>query len=285
MVNTDSGLLQRISCSNSMEAETLHGLRGEVIREWDQWPTRDRELLRQRYDRIATFIPLFDWVLFQPAGLRKHAVDRLKLRRGDRVLEVGCGTGRNFALLREVVGSDGCIYGIDLSAGMLRGAMRLCHRQRWRNVVLIEGDAANYIGPELMDGVLFSFSYNTMPHHLSILRQSWSQLRLGGRLVIMDAKPPGGLLGKLVLPSAIWLMKRTLLGNPLIRAWEHLAALVEDFEMDEFRFGSYYVCSGTRPVERIPRTTTAQSRVDFAVGGRRRGRARRSLCPIAAQRQ
>jgi SAM-dependent methyltransferase len=94
-------LLQCISLSNFIEVEKLHALRGEVIREWDQWATRDREVLRQRYDRIANFIPLFDWVLFQPAGLRKHAVDRLKLRRGDRVLEVGCGTGRNFALLRE----------------------------------------------------------------------------------------------------------------------------------------------------------------------------------------
>jgi SAM-dependent methyltransferase len=47
-------------------------------------------------------------------------VDQLKLRKGDRVLEVGCGTGRNFPFPRDAVGSKGRIYGVDLSEGMLR---------------------------------------------------------------------------------------------------------------------------------------------------------------------
>jgi len=225
----------------------LHGdLQGDTTREWDQWPACSRDFLRQRYDRVAAFIPFFDRVLFQPSGLRKHAVHLLRLQQGDRVLEVGCGTGRNFPLLQEVLGPDGRIYGIDLSAGMLHEARRLCRRQQWRNVILIEGDAAEYVTPELIDGVLFGFSYNTMPHHLTVLRRAQNQLRPGGRLVIMDAKVPAGFLGKLVLPFAVWLMKRTLLGNPFIRPWEHLARLVEDFQMEEFRFGSYYVCCGTK---------------------------------------
>jgi hypothetical protein len=45
----------------------------------------------------------------------------------------------------------------------------------------------------------------------------------------------------------MWMMKHTLLGNPLIRAWQYHAALVDDFHMEEFRFGSYYICSGTKP--------------------------------------
>src|SRR6516165_285111 len=81
------------------------------------WPIYQRDLICQRYNRIAAFIPFFDWALFMPAGLRKRAVDRLNLRRGDRVLEVGCGTGMNFSFLRDAVGPEGSIYGVDLSEG------------------------------------------------------------------------------------------------------------------------------------------------------------------------
>jgi trans-aconitate methyltransferase len=62
---------------------------------------------------------------------------------------------------------------MDLSAGMLREARNLCRRQHWLNVFLIEGDAADYASVVPFDGVLFSFSYNTMPHHRVVLRQVW----------------------------------------------------------------------------------------------------------------
>ena len=207
----------------------------------------DHDLIRQRYNRIAAFIPFFEYAFFIPSGLRKRAVDLLKLRRGDRVLEVGCGTGRNFPFLRDAVGPEGQVYGVDLSEGMLCRARKLCHRRQWTNFVLIEADAADYSSREPFDGVLFSFSYNVMPHHCSVLRQVWRQLRPGGRLVIVDARLPPGLLGKLFRPFATWLMKQTLLGNPLVRPWQYHAALVDDFHMEDFRFSSYYICCGTKP--------------------------------------
>jgi demethylmenaquinone methyltransferase/2-methoxy-6-polyprenyl-1,4-benzoquinol methylase len=101
-----------------------------------------------------------------------------------KVQKVGCGTGRNFPYLREAIGPSRRIYGVDLSAGMLRKARKLSDHHHWTNIHLTEGDAANYVAPEPLDGVLFSLSYNTMPHHLTVLRRIWKQLRPGGRLVI-----------------------------------------------------------------------------------------------------
>ena len=109
------------------------------------------------------------------------------------MLEIGCGTGRNFPYLREAVGPSGRVYGVDLSTGMLAKARALCEQRRWRNVELTHEDAADYIAPEPLDGVMFGLSYNTMPHHLTVLRHAWKQLRPGGRIVIMDAKVPPGL--------------------------------------------------------------------------------------------
>jgi hypothetical protein len=41
-------------------------------------------------------------------------------------------------------------------------------------------------------------------------------------------------------------MKQTLLGNPAIRPWQYHAELVDDFQLEDFRFGSYYICCGTK---------------------------------------
>jgi demethylmenaquinone methyltransferase/2-methoxy-6-polyprenyl-1,4-benzoquinol methylase len=166
---------------------------------------------------------------------------------GDSVLDIGCGTGRNFPHLHDVVGSSGRIYGIDISRGMLRKAQQVRDDNGWHNITLTEGDAAAYVVPEQLDAALFSLSLNTMPDHQEVLRHVWNQLRPGGRLVIMDAKLPPGLGGRLILPFSLWLMKHTMLGNPLIRPWEVLADVAGDVEMSESMFSSYYICSATKP--------------------------------------
>jgi ubiquinone/menaquinone biosynthesis C-methylase UbiE len=211
-----------------------------------QWADCDSAFIAARYDRLAGLIGFIDWLFFVPPLFRARAAQQLGLRPGDRVLEIGCGTGRNFPYLREAVGPDGRVYGVDLSSGMLAKARALCRRRHWSNVEIARDDAANYVAPEPLDGVLFGLSYNTMPHHLYVLHHAWKQLRPGGRIVIMDGKVPPGPARELILPFGLWLMRHTMLGNPLIAPWKDLAAIAEDFEMEEFLFGSWYVCRGTK---------------------------------------
>lgn len=212
-----------------------------------QWADCDLGVVSQRYDHLAQFIPFFDWLLFLPRDLREKAAVHLELSRGDSVLEIGCGTGRNFPYLRDAVGPKGRIYGVDISPRMLRKAQELRDANHWLNIELSECDAADYTAPTSLDGVLFSLSYNTMPYHRTVLHRAWEQLRPGGRLVIMDAKLPSGRGGELILPFSLWLMKHTMLGNPLIQPWTELAAITEHFDMNECLFGSYYICRGTKP--------------------------------------
>jgi demethylmenaquinone methyltransferase/2-methoxy-6-polyprenyl-1,4-benzoquinol methylase len=213
-----------------------------------QWADCDRSAVSNRYDRIAHLIPLFDRLFFVPWNLRRNAARELGLSRGDCVLDIGCGTGRNFPHLRDAVGPTGRIYGVDISPGMLRKATQLRDSNGWSNIELAECDAADYSAPLLLDGVLFSLSFNTMPHHRAVLQRAWNQLRPGGRLVIMDAKVPPGLGGRLILPFSLWLMKHTMLGNPLIHPWEDLATIADHIDMRESMFSSYYICSATKPL-------------------------------------
>jgi ubiquinone/menaquinone biosynthesis C-methylase UbiE len=211
------------------------------------WVDFDTAAVSRQYDRIAGLIVFFEWLLFLPRGLRGKTVDRMDLRPGGRVLEVGCGTGRNFPFLCNAVGPTGRVYGVDLSAGMLSKIDGLSRRHGWTNVRLTQGDAADYTAPEPLDGVLFSLALNTMPHHSDVLRRAWAQLKSGGRLVIMDAKVPNGWLGRLFLPLSLWLMKRTLLGNPFVRPWDSLQQVAGTYELEEFLFGSYYICRAIKP--------------------------------------
>jgi hypothetical protein len=50
-----------------------------------------------------------------------------------------------------------------------------------------------------------------------------------------------------MLPFSLWLMKHTMLGNPLIQPWRELAALCDDFQMRKCLFGSYYICRAVKP--------------------------------------
>ncbi|MBT2409042.1 class I SAM-dependent methyltransferase [Streptomyces sp. ISL-12] len=52
------------------------------------------------------------------------AVAELDLRRGNRVLDAGCGTGRALAPLRAAVGASGVVIGADLTPAMLHAARR-----------------------------------------------------------------------------------------------------------------------------------------------------------------
>lgn len=206
------------------------------------------DLVRQRYDRLATAYELFEWILWLPRGFRERAVRVLELRPGDRVLEVGCGTGRNFRHLEAAVGSTGHVFGIDLSEGMLRRCQLLCDRSGWRNVTLARGDALHHRLSDQVDAVLFSLSYCTMQHRAEILRHVWSQLKPGGRLVIADGKNIRGLLGKLLRPLILIEMKATVLGDPDHAAWQDLQELTRDVEVSEELFGAYYITRGRKAV-------------------------------------
>jgi len=215
-----------------------------------KWTDFDPSFIRHRYNHIANFFLFFEWLFLLPPGIRNKAVNRLQLLPGNCVLEIGCGTGRNLHLLRQAVGPDGRIYGVDISEGMLEKAKGLRAKQGWENVTLTNGDALNYIAPESVDAVLFSLSYATMPHHKQVLKHAWNQLKAGKNLVIMDAKLPSGILGKLLLPYSIWIMRKTVLGNPLIRPWEELYELTQEFSMEELLFETYYICCGRKPLDK-----------------------------------
>ncbi|HLM57571.1 MAG TPA: methyltransferase domain-containing protein [Pyrinomonadaceae bacterium] len=212
-----------------------------------KWGDYDSPFVRRRYDRLARVFVLFEWLFLLPRGIRRRAVGRLELKPGDRVLEVGCGTGRNLAHLVRAVGPRGHVYGVDLSEGMLREARELSARAGWSNVTLLQADATDYDLPQPVDGAIFSLSYAVIPRHREALRRAWEHVRPGGRVVIMDAKLPSGFFGKLLHPFVVWASRLTVLGNPDIRPWDELRELTDEVDCEQVQFETYYICRGRKP--------------------------------------
>jgi ubiquinone/menaquinone biosynthesis C-methylase UbiE len=199
-----------------------------------------------RYDRLARWYRFAGPLILLAPRFRRKAVKRLGVKRGETVLEVGCGTGRNLALLREAVGTEGVVIGIDASGGMLAQARQLATRHGWRNVRLIQQDGAELDLQDQVDAVFFSLSYSVLPDREPVLLKAWDAVRPGGRLVIMDAGLPANPLGRLLTPFGETIA--TLFpGDPYSQPWEDLKAISDTVTTERFQLGIYFICKVTKP--------------------------------------
>lgn len=160
------------------------------------------EQVSRNYDAVASRYDLLTDVVFKRLlrleRHREHTIDLLGPLGGRSVLDIGCGTGRSFPLLRERVGAEGRIVGFDYSSGMLDQAQRLIDEHGWSNVQLVRGDAAKLEGvPSPFDAVVSVWCMGIVDDLDGALKRSVEVLSAGGRLAIMDfgrARPDRGAL-------------------------------------------------------------------------------------------
>ncbi len=156
-------------------------------------------------------------------------VDCLEVGRGDRVLDVGCGTGLNFAGLTERVGPRGSIVGIDLTPEMLDRASERLAREGWGNVELLGGDATSLpFRDESFSAVCSALALSVIPDWSRALREAWRVLEPGGRLAVLDSAPLTGW--RRVLAPTTNALNRFLagarpLGSDLVSAMAELSPL------------------------------------------------------------
>ena len=200
-----------------------------------------------RYDRFAPWYRYLEWTILLAPGFRRRAVQRIGLRPGEGIVEMGCGTGRNLALLREAVGSDGQVIGVDASPGMLAEARKVVAHGGWDNVSLVNADAAALTLDEQVDAAYFSLSYSVMPDRSAALDRAWETVRPGGRLVVMDAGIPREGVAKLLGPLAE-IVATAFPGDPYSEPWNDLMRLSESVATERFQAGMYFVCTARKPL-------------------------------------
>jgi phosphatidylethanolamine/phosphatidyl-N-methylethanolamine N-methyltransferase len=141
----------------------------------------DNDLVAGVYEKLAG---VYDFT-FGPAlhPGRVDAIRRMAIKPGDRVLEVGVGTGINAALYP----SDCSVTGIDLSSSMLEKARERVARKGVRNVRLLQMDAANLkFADDTFDIVYAPYVISVVPDPVAVTREMIRVCRPGGRIVILN---------------------------------------------------------------------------------------------------
>lgn len=198
-----------------------------------------------RYDRTARLY----WLIgFAYDRYRRRAIDALGLEPGDTVVDLACGTGLNFRRIEEWIGPAGRLIGVDLTDAMLDRARERVEREGWANVELVQSDAAAYVFPEGVDGVLSTAAITLVPEYDAVIRRAAAALAPGGRLSIFDFKEPEGVpepfVRFMVAISRPFGVSRDL-GER--HPWESVARWLPDHTMTELYGGFAYVITGRKP--------------------------------------
>src|SRR3954463_14290727 len=140
----------------------------------------ETDFVARVYENIAWFYDAFFGPTLHPG--RVQAIRRLGIAPGDRVLEVGVGTGINACLYP----SNCHVTGIDFSAPMLEKARERFARKGVENVRLQEMDAASLkFANDTFDIVYAPYVISVVPDPVAVVREMQRVCKPGGRIVIL----------------------------------------------------------------------------------------------------
>ena len=141
----------------------------------------ENDFVEAGYDKLAKVYDLIFGPTLHPGRLR--AIQRMDIQPGERVLEVGVGTGINLSLYPK----QAMVTGIDFSSSMLEKARERVARQGLRNMRLLQMDAADLkFADGSFDIVYAPYLISVVPDPVTVAREMRRVCRTGGRIIFLN---------------------------------------------------------------------------------------------------
>lgn len=113
----------------------------------------------------------------------KHAITYMDIKPGDRILDVGVGTGLSLSVFPRYCS----VVGIDLSTEMLRKAKEKIDENRLDNIKVLSMDAMSVgFKDDSFDKVFISHVVSVVPDPYKVMQEVKRVCRKGGQVVIVN---------------------------------------------------------------------------------------------------
>lgn len=141
----------------------------------------ENDFVESVYEKIAKVYDLTFGPTLHPGRL--IALEGMGIKPGDRILEVGVGTGINAPLY-----PGHChVTGIDFSAKMLAKARERVERKGVRNVRLLEMDAGNLSFPDNSFDIVYApYVISVVSDPVRVVREMCRVCRPGGKFIVLN---------------------------------------------------------------------------------------------------
>ena len=120
-------------------------------------------------------------------GFIHRAIKAMDIQHGDKILDLGCGTGRNACIMAKYLGDNGEITGMDVSSIMERQFNKKC--ANYQNIKFIRQriDLPFSLSKQF-DKIFISFVIHGFPHKVrqTVLKNIYTHLKPGGTFFMLD---------------------------------------------------------------------------------------------------
>lgn len=141
----------------------------------------ENDFVENVYDKLAIVYDLTFGPALHPGRLQ--AIERMNIQPGERVLEVGVGTGINLALYPR----EATVTGIDFNSSMLEKARERAARKNAAPVRLLQMDAADLkFADDAFDIVYAPYLISVVPDPVKVAREMRRVCRPGGRIIFLN---------------------------------------------------------------------------------------------------
>ncbi len=118
--------------------------------------------------------------------------DAMSLKTGDRVADIGCGSGYFTFRLAARVGAEGKVYAVDIDRGAIDKVRKRKEREKLGQVEPVLGESSDPRLPNDLDAILIVDTYHEFRECDVMMQAVFRALKPGGRLVILDGEAPSG---------------------------------------------------------------------------------------------